>query len=105
MALPTTSIGSLKDLFSKKDQLTSGQVADVKRHLLNKGALPPTFLSHIASLRDLRSQDFLSETEHSTLLNDHIYAHVKKTKGRCLFSMYMCPGRGENDVSEFEGRS
>lgn len=71
MALPTTSIGSLNDLLAIKDQLTSGQVADIKQHLLNKKPLPSTFFSDIASLLNQRTHDLLSETEHSTLLNDH----------------------------------
>lgn len=80
MALPTASIGSLDDLLAIKDQLTGGQVSDIKQHLLNKKTLPSTFFSDIASLRNQRAHDLLSETEHSTLLNDHINAHVKKTQ-------------------------
>ncbi len=55
MANPTASIEGLTKLMAFKDQLTSGQVADIKQHLLDKKSLPPNFFTSITDLRDLRS--------------------------------------------------
>jgi len=60
MALPTASVGRLDDLLVIKDRLTSGQVADIKQHLLSNKTLPSTFFSDIASLRNRRSHVVLS---------------------------------------------
>ena len=100
MALPTSSIGSLNDLLAIKDQLTSSQVTDIKHHLLNKKTMPSTFFSDIASLRNQRAHDLLSETEHQW--ND---SEISVRFVCCVLAPIfecVCPGCGENDVKGYQ---
>ncbi|CAB1118840.1 unnamed protein product [Ectocarpus sp. CCAP 1310/34] len=80
MVLSANSREGLTKLVTLRDQqeLSTSQLGDIKKHLLNNEPLSHDFWKGIEELGSLRSSNILTLEEHVQHLNEHVASHLKK---------------------------